>query len=80
MATPNPPPPRPNPTPDEDDAAAKSAAASTTGDAATPVGPLVKGLDYIIDPHGRWIFTAYFLRRRGYCCKNACLNCPYKSP
>jgi hypothetical protein len=38
--------------------------------------PLVEGVHYYIE-HGRWVFTARFLRERGYCCKNGCRHCPY---
>ncbi len=33
--------------------------------------------DYYILPDGRLVFTAAYLLRRGYCCGNGCLNCPY---
>ena len=33
--------------------------------------------DYVILPDGRLVFTAGFLKRRGFCCGNGCLNCPY---
>lgn len=33
--------------------------------------------DYYILPDGRLVFTAAYLARRGYCCGNGCLNCPY---
>lgn len=26
---------------------------------------------------GRVVFTAHFLRKRGYCCKSGCRHCPY---
>ena len=39
---------------------------------------LAEGVDYTVDPGtGRWIFTADYLKRRGYCCKSGCRNCPY---
>jgi hypothetical protein len=38
--------------------------------------PLEEGLDYYIE-QGRYVFTDYFLTRRGYCCKNGCRHCPY---
>ena len=39
---------------------------------------LVEGEDYTIDPAtGLMVLTASFLRRRGYCCKTGCRNCPY---
>ena len=34
--------------------------------------------DYYIE-NGQWVFTAQFLLRRGYCCKNNCRHCPYQS-
>lgn len=39
---------------------------------------LVEGVDYTVDPAtGLYIFTADYLKRRGYCCKTGCRNCPY---
>jgi uncharacterized protein DUF5522 len=41
-----------------------------------PRNSLLKGEDYYQD--GPYVvFTAAYLRRRGYCCKNGCRNCPY---
>jgi len=37
---------------------------------------LQEGIDYYID-HGAWVFTAYFLQNRGYCCGSGCRHCPY---
>ena len=28
-------------------------------------------------PDGRFVFTAAYHRRRGYCCGNGCSNCPF---
>ena len=39
--------------------------------------PLIAGKDYTVDALGRWVFTAEFLRERGYCCESGCQNCPY---
>jgi hypothetical protein len=39
--------------------------------------PLVDGLDYYLE-NGLMVFTAHFLRRRGYCCDNGCRHCPYE--
>ena len=39
--------------------------------------PLRINIDYTINPKGQWVFTSDYHKRRGYCCKNACLNCPY---
>jgi hypothetical protein len=33
--------------------------------------------DYYLLPDGRLVFTAAWLLKRGYCCGNGCLNCPY---
>jgi hypothetical protein len=41
-----------------------------------PPEPLLPGRDYTIE-RGLYVFTADYLRRRGYCCENACRNCPY---
>jgi len=35
-----------------------------------------KELDYYIE-NGLMVFTAAFLRKRGYCCKSGCRHCPY---
>lgn len=36
------------------------------------------GIDYYITEDGLLVFTAHYLRERGYCCGNGCLNCPYE--
>jgi hypothetical protein len=36
-----------------------------------------EGRDYIITPEGLLTFTALYLKERGYCCGNGCLNCPW---
>jgi|SRR5437762_7627039 len=33
--------------------------------------------DWIINSNGLYVATRSFLIRRGYCCANQCLNCPY---
>ncbi len=38
---------------------------------------LKEGEDYYILADGRLVFTATYLLKRGYCCGNGCLNCPY---
>ena len=38
---------------------------------------LQEGLDYYIE-HGLYVFTAEFLRKRGYCCESGCRHCPYQ--
>lgn len=39
---------------------------------------LLEKLDYTLE-EGRWIFTKWFLLKRGFCCDNGCRNCPYKN-
>lgn len=36
-----------------------------------------EGRDYYVDSQGRLVMTAYFLRKRGFCCGNRCRHCPY---
>ena len=38
--------------------------------------PLVEGEDYDVE-NGLYVFTASFLKRRGYCCDSGCRHCPY---
>jgi hypothetical protein len=43
---------------------------------ARPQSPLVAGRDYYLE-NGLLVFTAEFLRERGYCCESGCRHCPY---
>ena len=36
----------------------------------------IKGRDFYIE-NGLYVFTEYYLKQRGYCCKNKCRHCPY---
>ncbi|HEY0006461.1 MAG TPA: DUF5522 domain-containing protein [Pyrinomonadaceae bacterium] len=38
---------------------------------------LVEGLDFY-EEDGFIVFTAHFLLRRGFCCRNGCRHCPYQ--
>jgi hypothetical protein len=38
--------------------------------------PLVEGVDYYLE-NGLFVFTAKYLRERGYCCESGCRHCPY---
>jgi hypothetical protein len=38
---------------------------------------LKEGEDYYFDPDGLLVFTADYLKTRGYCCENGCRHCPY---
>ena len=56
---------------------------ATMDDSAEDVGspardeePLQAGLDYYLE-NGLFVFTAAFLRKRGYCCESGCRHCPY---
>ena len=37
---------------------------------------LVEGIDYYLE-NGMMVFTAQYLRDRGYCCTSGCRHCPY---
>jgi hypothetical protein len=37
---------------------------------------LEEGRDYYLEA-GLYVFTEYFLRQRGYCCRSGCRHCPY---
>ncbi len=39
---------------------------------------LQEGLDYYLE-NGLFVFTAAFLRKRGYCCESGCRHCPYQN-
>lgn len=36
------------------------------------------GIDYYIEGES-FVFTEYYLKGRGYCCKRDCRHCPYGS-
>ncbi len=38
---------------------------------------LLEGVDYYTEDSGLLVFTAHYLRKRGYCCHNGCRHCPY---
>jgi len=38
---------------------------------------LTEQLDYYFNEQGNMVLTAHYLLRRGYCCGNGCLHCPY---
>jgi Family of unknown function (DUF5522) len=37
---------------------------------------LIEGIDYYVEG-GLFVFTAEYLRERGYCCTSGCRHCPY---
>ena len=39
---------------------------------------LVENTDYYINEEGNYVFTEAYHLKRGYCCKNKCLHCPWK--
>ncbi|WP_345951070.1 MULTISPECIES: DUF5522 domain-containing protein [unclassified Mucilaginibacter] len=38
---------------------------------------LIKGTDYYINVEGNYVFTREYHLKRGHCCKNKCLHCPW---
>ncbi|MEY3367337.1 MAG: hypothetical protein RI973_492 [Bacteroidota bacterium] len=42
----------------------------------SPKRSLTEGTDYYLE-NGCFVFTAKFLKERGYCCKSGCRHCPY---
>ena len=38
--------------------------------------PIVEGEDYYVED-GKYVFTAHYLLKRGYCCESGCRHCPY---
>lgn len=36
-----------------------------------------EGQDYYINEQGLLVFTKEYHLKRGYCCKNGCLHCPW---
>ena len=38
---------------------------------------LVEGVDYYFNAEGLFVMTATYLLKRGFCCSNGCLHCPY---
>jgi len=38
---------------------------------------MTEGIDYYLES-GKYVFTAHFLKSRGYCCGSGCRHCPYK--
>jgi hypothetical protein len=44
----------------------------------TAGAPAVEPGDFYFDGNGLMVFTAAYLRRRGFCCDSGCRHCPYK--
>ena len=38
---------------------------------------LKEDIDYYINEDGNFVFTKEYHLKRGYCCKNKCLHCPW---
>lgn len=43
----------------------------------TPRPCPVKETDYYLNDSGMMVFTRAYHLKRGYCCGNGCLHCPY---
>lgn len=39
--------------------------------------PMFEDDEFYTNEAGLFVFTAEYLLKRGYCCGNACLHCPY---
>lgn len=39
---------------------------------------LIENIDYSVE-NGKWVFSRWFLLKRGFCCDSGCRNCPYNS-
>ena len=39
---------------------------------------LKEGTDFTYNEKGQMVLSAAFLKKRGYCCKSGCQNCPYE--
>jgi len=39
---------------------------------------LVENIDYYINENGYFVFTKAYHLKRGYCCGNNCIHCPWK--
>ncbi|WP_235921059.1 DUF5522 domain-containing protein [Foetidibacter luteolus] len=39
--------------------------------------PMIENRDYYFNKEGLMVMTAAWHLRRGYCCGNGCLHCPY---
>lgn len=37
---------------------------------------LIEGIDFYYE-NGLMVFTAEYLKNRGYCCRSGCRHCPY---
>lgn len=40
-------------------------------------GQLLEGVDYYLE-NGYFVFTEYYLAKRGKCCGSGCRHCPYR--
>ncbi len=40
--------------------------------------PLFDDDEFYVNDAGLYVFTAEFLLKRGYCCGNGCLHCPFE--
>jgi hypothetical protein len=41
------------------------------------VKSLIENIDFYFNENGLMVLTESYLKERGYCCGNGCLNCPY---
>ena len=43
-------------------------------------GQVMENEDYYFSPEGYMIFTEQYHLKRGFCCENDCMHCPYGHP
>lgn len=54
----------------------ENAPASIAQNYATNSQP-IEGIDYYLNEDGQFVFTAWYLLKRGHCCQNGCTHCPF---
>jgi hypothetical protein len=57
---------------------ADESSSGNAADSSTSDNGVVEGEDYYWEGPFM-VFTAHYLRRRGYCCERGCRHCPYQS-
>ncbi len=40
--------------------------------------PKLKEYEFYVNENGNFVLTSEYLKKRGSCCGNGCINCPYK--
>lgn len=40
--------------------------------------PKLREGEFYVNENGNFVLTSEYLKKRGICCGNGCINCPYK--